>query len=129
MNEFVWLVYCHSCGDEYTSTTEVVAWTPACGADEMRGRCLRCTSRLYAPDSTITKITLSPPPPPPAVKVRRAPLPGVKVTHMVCGGCGELFQPKEPKQVVCDAACRSVQEQEQKKARDHAYRVRAGVLE
>lgn len=128
MNEFVWVVFCHNCGEEYTSATEVVHWLVG-QLDTERGRCLHCDARLYAPDSTITKHALAPQPPPPAVKVRRAPLPGVKVTHMVCGGCGELFQPKEPKQVVCDAACKPVQEQEQKKARDHAYRVRAGVLE
>lgn len=63
-------------------------------------------------------------------KVVRAPKAMIRApSHKVCGGCGELFQPKTVSQRTCDETCEPLMAQETKKAREHAEKMRAGVLE
>ncbi len=83
--------------------------------------CGRCNT-FYA-----TVICTAEQPPPPK---KEAPPATVKpAAWALCGGCGELYQPKTRKDKVCSVECEPLEVLETSKARAHAEKVRAGHVE
>jgi hypothetical protein len=67
--------------------------------------------------------------PPKPTKVAKPAAVKPAALWQLCGGCGELFQPSERKQKVCGPDCSPLEVEETRRAREHAEKVRAGVLE
>lgn len=62
-------------------------------------------------------------------KVTKAPDPRPRATHRLCGGCGELFQPKSLKDLVCSSECEPIRQKEQEKLRAHAEKAARGIFD
>lgn len=62
-------------------------------------------------------------------KVTKVPDPRPRATHRLCGGCGELFQPKTLGALECSAECAPLRKKEQDKLRKHAEKAARGLFD